>query len=204
MRRPVNSPDFVTVMRSMEKVNIDGDFMEFGVYKGGSLYPILKRANELNRRFFAFDSFAGFPKFDPQINGAANHRWLLPGAFKDTSYEGVKRYISQCDLDINNLHIVPGFFDETLTEAFAQEHNISKVAFAFIDCDLYESATSVLRFLDCYVADGSILAFDDFCRCIGVKQATDEFLTRAKWVFEPLSDCSSRGGRAFVVRPMSC
>ncbi len=45
-----------------------------------------------------------------------------------------------------------------------KNYGIKKVAFAHIDCDLYESAKDALQFILPVMSDGSVLSFDDwFC-----------------------------------------
>jgi hypothetical protein len=196
LRRPINFLDFETVLKAMALISIDGDFMEFGVYRGGSIYPILKKSNELGRRFFALDSFEGFPQFDRNVN---TFQWLPAEDFKDTSYDNVKKYVLQLGLDTTNFVLLKGWFDEILTDEFLTQWSLSRVAFAFIDCDIYESTVPILNFLEKVATTGTILAFDDY-QGTGVEKATAEFLERTKRLtLEHLPSCDTSCGRAFRV-----
>jgi hypothetical protein len=60
------------------------------------------------------------------------------------------------------IHIVPGWFEETLNAETAERLALRKAAFVNIDCDLYESTLPVLEFVTSLLQTGTILYFDDW------------------------------------------
>jgi O-methyltransferase len=176
---------------------IPGDYLEFGVYKGGSFaaaYRAIMRnrathlaynyASEEYRewqqhhpRFFAFDSFEGLPG-----GPAARMADYLPGAFQCTE-EIFKSNIADLGVDLNSAVVVPGFYDRTLNGDTKTRHELRKAAVVMIDCDLYESTVPVLDFLTDILVQGSVIIFHDWFRFkgnpdCGEQRACREWLQR--------------------------
>jgi len=164
---------------------VPGDYFEFGVYRGDSFAAayhcicnlrqrhadrgFLGESNspEFHRwlkdrpRFVAFDSFEGLP-----AGPGKRHVDYKVGAFA-CGEEEFRRNIAQQGVNANDVVTVKGFYDKTLNEETKKRHNLSKVAIAMIDCDLYESTVPVLDFLTGLVQQGTILIFDDWFRFRG-------------------------------------
>ena len=109
--------------------SIEGDYIEFGIFKGKSLFHSFSTAkkNKIihNRIFWGLDSFEGFP--------AENHGFYTSKNF-DVSYEKVIKQFSKYE----NIKIKKGYFSQSLNNKNISE--INKIAFAFVDCDIYESS----------------------------------------------------------------
>lgn len=176
---------------------IEGDYLEFGVYRGASFaaaYHALMRNRRMHLadayqspdyvrwkqnppRFFAFDSFEGLPGGD-----ADRMADYVPGAF-GCSEESFRVNIAQQGVDLKSVVTVPGFYDRTLNMATKTKHELRKAAIVMIDCDLYESTIPVLDFLTDLVGQGSILIFHDWFRFrgnpnCGEQRACREWLAR--------------------------
>jgi hypothetical protein len=128
---------------------VEGNIVEFGVAKGGSIKPIRQFLTQLesqhrsdnssSKRIFGFDSFKGLPeKFEKAKVGAF--------ACSPPSIDGV--------------NIVEGLFEQTLTSSMAEE--VGKISFAHFDADLYSSTITALHWLTPLVHSGSLLLFDEF------------------------------------------
>jgi hypothetical protein len=163
---------------------VEGDYLEFGVYKGASLisaYHILKNvyteaqvvsdhrtATDIAKigqvwekmRFFAFDSFEGLPEIeglDAQGNDFAIGKYTYAEArFRDNlAKEGVP---------LAKVVTVPGWFERTCSAETIGRFGIKSAAIIHVDCDLYSSAKTVLEFVKPLLVDGTIIIFDDwFC-----------------------------------------
>jgi len=141
----------------------DGDYLEFGVYAGRSFinaYFEAKRRNMNDMNFYVFDSFQGLP---PAKGIDKDY-----GQFKEGDYscslEDFKKKLKSLGVDLNKVHMVKGFYEDTLNEKTKSELHIEKASIVYVDCDLYESAKIVLDFVTDYLVNGSILHFDDwFC-----------------------------------------
>src|SRR3989344_126154 len=143
---------------------VAGDYLEFGVWKGGSLsvaYHLSRLRKGLTAmRFLGFDSFEGLP----EIVGID----ASTGEFKKGDYsaslDAVKGALAKSGVDMKRLTLVPGWFDTSLTPVLRESLGLSHAAIVYIDCDLYESTVPVLEFITPLLADGTILIFDDwFC-----------------------------------------
>ena len=150
--------DFIVASR------VRGDYAEFGVFKGDTFvaaYHFAKRLAVKGIQFFAFDSFEGLPEITGTDANGFKHYTKGQYAF------GVSRFIDRIQnngVDMDNVTIVPGFFDKSLSADNEIARSLYKVAIAWVDCDLYESTVPVLEYLTPRVQDGTVLIFDDwFC-----------------------------------------
>ena len=206
--KTANTAVLEAIDRSFEHVRtngVAGDYLEFGVFKGASLLHAQQRADELGlsrMRFIGFDSFQGLP---PE-----------PEQRKEMFYEGqyscgeqqVRRWLSQHGADWTRLILVPGFYDDTLTEKTKKEIRLTKCAVAMLDCDIYSSTKVALAWLDDVIEPGSIVILDDWDAygdderswLDGQRRAMKEHETRSSWVFEQLFRYARglRGGLAFI------
>lgn len=116
-----------------------GNFLELGVYKGGSAWVFGKIALEQNRKVFLFDTFEGLPE-----NG------MIPkGRFNDTTVDEVQAAIP-------NAQIFKGLFPLTLTR------EVKDLSFVHIDCDLLAGCKTAIELLWPRMVEGGIMAFDDW------------------------------------------
>lgn len=75
-------------------------------------------------------------------------------------------------LDIRNVHLVRGWFEETLPKTKAM---IGPIALLHIDADWYASTKMCLEELYAQVVEGGIVVIDDYGTWSGCKKATDEW-----------------------------
>lgn len=131
--------------------SIEGDYIEFGIFKGKSLFHSFSVAkkNKItdSRIFWGLDSFEGFP--------VENHSFYKSKNFK-VSYEKVLKQLKKYE----NIKIEKGYFSEVLNKDNVSE--INKIAFAFVDCDIYESTLDVFNFLKKRMTNGGFIMIDDY------------------------------------------
>ena len=141
---------------------IDGDYLEFGCGSNVRSFRLAYKYRNLEYscpRLFAFDSFQGLP--EPQ--GIDRHPQWEEGAMA-VSLAQFHRIMRAEGAKRGDYRTVPGFYADTLDHVAPQDYGIERAAMVFVDCDLYASAASVLRFVADILVDGAILAFDDwFC-----------------------------------------
>lgn len=148
-------PYFQQAFKRASLSGLQGDYLEFGVYKGDSFITacnLAVRYKIVNMRFFAFDCFEGVPD---------SEGWVKKGAYA-CSEELFKKIISQAGVDMNRTVIVKGMYNDTLNEATKTKHHLSKAAIVHIDCDLYLSTGEVLKFIESLCGDGTVIIFDDW------------------------------------------
>lgn len=141
---------------------VDGDYCEFGVYKGDTFAHMAKYHHEFPQmRFFAFDSFEGLPapKGIDIDNGYSSN--FTEGQFA-VSEEDFLANLRGKKIPLDKVTTVKGWYDKTLPDPAPAKPRPAKVACAWIDCDYYESTVPVLQFLTSRLAVGSLLLFDDW------------------------------------------
>ena len=119
---------------------VEGDYLEFGVYKGKSFiraYQKFRDHIERHReyptpRFVAFDSFEGLPGSDGKYRPAQYQE----GAYSFPQKKFVER-VFLGGVPQSSLIIVSGFYNTSLIKETKQKHNIKQASVIYIDCDIY-------------------------------------------------------------------
>ena len=156
------SPDrcHILVSCARQALAIPGDFIECGVYRGGTAM-LLQRVIEgsRDRKLLLFDTFEGMPE-----NRAAGDSYQ-PGEMSDTSYEDVVTRLEKA-------LVFKGFIPQTFAGVADR-----RFAFAHVDVDIYQSIKDSCEFIYPRLNPGGWMVFDDygFPSCAGGKRAVDEF-----------------------------
>ena len=142
---------------------IDGDYGEFGVYRGTTFSYAYKVLSPIfsKMRFIAFDSFAGLPVPKGLDNQDGFTSSFFEGQFVCSEEEFIE-IMKANNVDLSRVITVKGFFNETLNSSLAKRNNISQFALVWIDCDLYESTVPVLDFITDKIVTGTVIVFDDW------------------------------------------
>jgi len=131
--------------------SIEGDYIEFGIFKGKSLLHSYKTYEKVDNSesidFYGLDSFDGFPN--------ENHEFYKKENFT-SSFLKVKKQFRK----YSNVHIIKGFFENSLQTK--KLTSINTFSFAFVDCDIYESSLVVFKYLKKRMTTGSFIMIDDF------------------------------------------
>ena len=130
--------------------NLQGDFAECGVYKGGTTFliaSVLEKRGQ-GKHLHLFDTFTGMP--DIAIKERDNQ---APGDFADTSLENVKEYLS----DFSNIDFHPGIIPDTFKRVLNKQFS-----FAHIDVDLYPTTLECCKYFYERMTKGGILICDDY------------------------------------------
>jgi O-methyltransferase len=163
---------------------IEGDYMEFGVYMGKTFTYAYRTMAPLfpKMRFIAFDSFEGLP--EPKgIDAEGSYTSGFTAGQFACDKQQFEVNLALSGVDMKRVLMIKGWFGETLKPDNLQSFALKQVAAAWIDCDLYESTVPVLEFLTSRLSVGSVLLFDDW-RCyrnladFGQQRACREWLHR--------------------------
>lgn len=161
--------DFENIMQALEITrNIIGDYVEIGVYRGGSAYAALAymREADLLRRSYFFDTFQGF-NYQTAVR-SKDADWA--GTHEGTSLERVRAALAEFD----NAHVERL---EITNEDLPAE--IERIAVANVDVDMYEAVLESLRKIAPRLAPGGILIAEDQGHTPGLAgafRAVQEFL----------------------------
>lgn len=159
-----------------EKIqDIEGDVVECGVAYGESLVTlaILSKREGKGRVVIGYDSFAGFPDLSKE-DTSTTRETTAAGGYKDCAMEIVNKKMDTAQ--VPRAKLVKGFFADTLP------NYDGRIAFLFIDADIYSSYKECFKFLYDKVVKGGIIAFDEYNspRWPGAKKAVDEHLLETK------------------------
>lgn len=139
-----------------------GDYLEFGVFRGFTLWYTQQIAESIglsDMRYFGFDTFKGIPELKDE-----EKKWgteFSQGQF-EASKEYVESMLKKYGSNFSKVHLVEGVFEQSLTPALREKEKLKTCSLAVIDSDLYSSAKDALNFLVPLIATGTIILFDDW------------------------------------------
>ena len=177
-------PNLWSIIQSLKYISknkVDGDLVECGVFRGGSLALIAKynRKLLLKKKIIGFDTFEeGFSneiltKYDVTIKKQKLDFSDKPIKNFYPTTDDVKKNI-QIFLDTvpENLILIKGDILKTLKD----EKNIpNKISFLRLDTDLYSTTKIQLEVLYPRLVKGGVLHIDDYGFFPGVKKAVDDY-----------------------------
>jgi hypothetical protein len=155
------------------KHRIPGDFMETGVWRGGScimMRAVLEVYGAKDRRVWLADSFAGLPAPTPELYPADAGQNFHEYAELAVSVEEVQNNFRKYDLLDDRVIFLKGWFKDTLSSA-----PVERLALLRLDGDLYESTIQPLEALYDKVSSGGYIIIDDYHVVKGCKQAVHDF-----------------------------
>ncbi|MDJ0771453.1 MAG: TylF/MycF/NovP-related O-methyltransferase [Ilumatobacter sp.] len=175
----VNAVDYVVVNE------IEGDFVECGVWRGGSAMAIALRLQQLDatdRRIQLFDTFTGMTApgehdvsaagvhasetFEALATGTQSSNWAY------ASEDDVRRNMTSTGYPMSNVRLVAGMVEDTIPELAADA-----IALLRLDTDWYESTRHELVHLYPRLAHDGVLIIDDYGHWAGSRRAVDEYVT---------------------------
>jgi O-methyltransferase len=154
--------------RRIDAHGIDGDIVECGVWNGGTAAVMALANRRQDRRFWLFDSFAGFPKpGEKDVPGAVG---IQEGDWKG-SLARVRGLFARLGIPDSRIEIVPGWFQQTLPSS-----PVRRIALLHLDADLYDSVRLGLECFYDRISPGGYVVLDDYGFWPGCRTAVDEFL----------------------------
>lgn len=171
------------------KNQVEGDIVECGVWKGGSMMLIARKLlqlNDSNRKLFLFDTFEGMSEPNEKDVSAINHLTAAELLQKENRLEGdnvwcyssleeVKSNLETTGYPQQKIFYFKGKVEETLPEP-----SVGKIALLRLDTDFYESTRHELETLYDLVVPAGVLIIDDYGHWTGSKKAVDEFIEERK------------------------
>ena len=161
--------------------NIPGDFVECGVWKGGScmmMALLLEKLGDTSRRIWLYDTFEGMSEpteADRQLTGESAETLLQQEDKADQSsvwcwstIEEVRANVLSTGLAPDRFIFSKGKVEDTIPEA---------ISLLRLDTDWYESTRHELVHLYPLLASHGILIIDDFGHWEGAKKAVLEYFS---------------------------
>lgn len=179
--------------------NIEGSYVECGVYKGGSIMNMALTQLNFTKmvHIYLYDTFEGMTppgEFDVNYRGVPGSKILKrPSKRGVCSLEEVKKNLSLTGYPQEFLHFRPGDVAVTLKADVPE-----KIALLRLDTDWYESTKIELEILYPKLVKDGVLILDDYRYWRGARKATDDYFSSIdiKPDFEPLE--SGVSGVIFV------
>ncbi len=178
---PERIVSLIRAVKHIEKNKIEGDVVECGVWKGGSIMAILKVLKDLNsfdRDIYLYDTFEGMSEpteIDKSFKGeSATSAYLTNNEFCLSPLHEVQSNVKSINYPMANIHFVKGKVEETIPDKKIPE----KIALLRLDTDWYESTLHELEYLFPRLVKGGIIIIDDYGHWQGCKKAVDEYIDR--------------------------
>jgi len=169
--------------------NIEGDFVECGVWKGGSMMAIaatLQMMGVTNRHLYLYDTFAGMTAptdndidqlnrdAATQLTNEANDKtesvvWAFSGL------DEVKKNIASTNYPAEFIHFIEGDVLKTIPATIPNQ-----IALLRLDTDWYESTKHEMEYLFPKLISKGVIIIDDYGFWKGSRKAVDEYLISNK------------------------
>lgn len=161
-------------------VNLQGDIVECGVFKGSSLIRLITFRDLLiknnQKKVLGFDSFGKFPsptiKEDKKF--AKSHDKTSGFGIKKRSLESALR-----KKNFKKFKLIKGDVHKTIPEYLRKNKNF-KISFLHLDMDVFEPTKFVLGILYEKIVKNGVILIDDYKFVKGATKATSEFLKNHK------------------------
>lgn len=189
---------------------IQGDFVECGVWRGGSMMAIAKTLlsrNQNDRQLWLYDTFEGMsaPEACDIDHVGSTAAELLKLQSPDDpasiwcqcSLEEVRTNLDSTGYPDGGIRYVKGPVEKTLPEQIPK-----RIALLRLDTDWYQSTKHELTHLFPRLVDGGVLVIDDYGHWKGCRKAVDEYIKTNK--ISILLNRIDYTGRMGLKMPMGC
>jgi O-methyltransferase len=184
MTSPERIFSLVEAVKYIVNNNIQGDIVECGVWKGGSMLAVaqsLAKLGDTSRHLYLFDTFEGMTEptnKDIDFSGASASSLLEKDKKEDENsiwcyapLESVKKTLQNASYDNHKLHFIKGKVENTIPYQAPE-----RIAILRLDTDWYESTRHELIHLFPRLSAGGVIIIDDYGHWQGARQATDEYI----------------------------
>lgn len=149
----------------LNQQKIVGDFVECGVFNGGSAALLSTYLRE-ERHLWLYDSFEGMPETS-ELDGEEAKKWVRTCL---GSIAVVQEAMNLVSTRPEKYTIKKGWFQDTFSEEIPD-----RVALLHCDADWYESVLLVLRVFYPRIPEGGCIILDDFGHWEGCREAFYDF-----------------------------
>ena len=141
--------------------NLTTIYCEFGVFEGATIKYWTKLNQDINSRFYGFDTFTGLPE-----------AWgIFSANFKENSFDAGGKYPQ---IDDERVWFIKGLFQDTLP-GFLEDYNSNDRLIIHNDSDLYSSTLYVLTAANEIIVPGTIIIFDEFSSILHEFRALEDY-----------------------------
>lgn len=181
-------------------IDLPGDVLELGVFKGLSLLRFASFRNCLedqsSRKIIGFDTFNHFPTDQLTCKGDLDFiENYVASAGKGLSTGQLKDILALKDL--KNVELVQGNVFETIP-TYLEANPATRIALLHLDMDVLEPTAFALEQLYERVVSGGMIIFDDYQAVVGATMAIDSFIANKGLKLQKLSHYRVP---SFVIKP---
>ena len=188
MTSPERIYSLIEAVKYIERNNIEGDIVECGVWKGGSMMAVaetLKNLNSIHRSLYLYDTYEGMSEpteHDKTWHGEMASALLTSDTDKEknlvwaySALETVQKGMGSTNYPANKINYVKGKVEDTIPST-----KPATIAILRLDTDWYESTIHELIHLYPLLNKGGVLILDDYGHWQGAKKAVDEYIAQNK------------------------
>ena len=174
----------------LKTLNIPGDIIEFGVYRGQGLmtWANLLEARAIGNRtktVYGFDNWRGFTGFSEEDGSESEGAGKNLGGFDPSSFKSeLSNLISIFDKDRfipwkKRIKLIDGQVEETI-HTFLKDNPGLRFSLVHFDMDLYLPTKVALEAIYDHVVSGGVIIFDEYAipDWPGETKAVDQFLAK--------------------------
>jgi O-methyltransferase len=184
--RTMTSPEklnaLVASVRYVVRHGIEGDIVECGVWRGGSMMAAakaLQSVGDTGRHLHLYDTFEGMsePTEHDKRHDGRSAADMLAATEKDSAVwayatlEDVQQAMGETAFPAERIHYYKGKVEDTIPENVPE-----KISILRLDTDWYESTRHELDHLYPRLSPGGVLLLDDYGWWDGARRAVDEWL----------------------------
>ncbi len=187
-------------------VDLPGDIVELGVYRGTSLmswanFLEIRNMGDRQKQVFGFDNFAGFTELTEEDGRIDDKTEKAIGGFDSGVFEEIlKDAISIFDKDRfipykPRVKLIKGDIEETVPR-FVKDNPGLRICLLHFDCDMYSPTKVGLEYLWPLVVPGGVVLFDEYGirPWEGESKAVDEYFAGKKVNIRHLDWAPNPGG----------
>lgn len=185
MTSPERLYGLIEAVKYISKNKIEGDIVECGVWRGGSMMAVantLLSINDTQRNLYLFDTFDGMSEPDSNkdldMNQIDAQTYLSKHKKSEDDFiwayaplDSVKQNLFSTGYPKENINFIRGKVEETLPY-----NKIKEIAVLRLDTDWYASTKHEMEVLFPLIKKGGVLIIDDYGHWEGAKQAIDEYI----------------------------
>jgi hypothetical protein len=164
--------------RLFEKtVQIEGDIVECGIFKGSSFSRFAMFRKILNleeKKLIGFDSFGRFPETEYDQDKVMRENFISSAGDQSISKLQLEDVLENKDCQKNTI-LIEGNITKTVPEFVSNNPDI-KISLLNLDVDIYEPTVVILKYLIPLMSKGGIIILDDYNSFPGETKAVDQYI----------------------------
>lgn len=164
---------------------IEGDFVECGVWRGGSSVAMLRTllaTGTKDRELWLYDTFEGmsqptdhdvdcFGRDAADLLSEQQDRTAADSVWCEASLQDVQANINKCNYPAEQIHYVAGKVEDTIPNQIPDAISLLR-----LDTDWFDSTWHELVHLYPRLVSGGVLIIDDYGHWQGCREAVDQYL----------------------------